>query len=342
MLSGPPLVSVVMPVYHADEYLPEAIESIMNQKFRDFEFIIICDDPSEKTKEIIDKYQNTDKRINAIYQKREGLVASLNKGFSMARGKYIARMDADDISLPQRFEGQVKFLENHQDIGICGTGILMKYHFINKKWLYPSDDASIKAKLLFSSPFAHPTIMIRRDILSKVEIVYDPEYKHAEDYELWVRCSEFTRFANLKIPLLVYRLNKSNISRIFQKEQRENSYRIQLSLLKKFGPLFTLDQLNIHSSMIFQNFEKSKISVENIESWLMTLKEINEKQHLYPTIAFNKILAEQWYEVCCCTTNLGQWNWKKFWESPLVQYLSLSSRRKFKFFIACLIRRATN
>jgi glycosyltransferase involved in cell wall biosynthesis len=339
MPSDSPLISVVMPVYAANyQYLKESIESILSQSFDDFEFIIICDDPSDKTKEIINEYQASDKRINVIYQKREGLVASLNKGFSMARGEYIARMDADDISFSQRFEEQIKFLEANSDIGVCGTGIKITDRNVHENLVNPTDDASIKANLLFRTSIAHPTVMIRRNILKNLEILYDSRYKHAEDYELWVRCSEFTKFANLKNILLVYRLNDSRISKIFQKEQIEISYRIQLLVLKKFDYHFTNDQLNVHSSMILQEFEKCKTSIQKIESWLLTLLRINDKNHIYPEFVFNKILAEQWYLMCNSTTNLGLWNWKKFWKSPLSKYVSLNKAMKFKFFIACLVK----
>ena len=110
----PPKISVLMPIYKGDEYLSAAVDSILNQTFSDFEFIIICDDPTEKTRQILDKYKQSDSRIRVYYQEREGLVNSLNRGCSLAQGEYIARMDADDISLPERFEKQVKFLDSNQ------------------------------------------------------------------------------------------------------------------------------------------------------------------------------------------------------------------------------------
>jgi glycosyltransferase involved in cell wall biosynthesis len=232
-----PLVSVVMPVYNADEYLAEAIESILNQIFEDLEFIIICDDPSDKTREIIDKYQRTDNRIIVLYQKKEGLVASLNKGCFVAKGKYIARMDADDISDTSRFEKQLNFLELHPDVGVIGTYMEEIDENGNPNPLStfkpPLEHDLIAWHMLFDCcVVAHPTVMVRRTLLDRVG-GYNPHFIHIEDAELWSRLVFITQFSNLPEFLFSRRWHKNSICNQHADIQLETSIRIRLKLLER-------------------------------------------------------------------------------------------------------------
>lgn len=178
-----PTVSVVMSTYNRESLLPRAIESILSQTFTDFEFIIINDGSADSTSEILENYARQDKRIKIITNRpNQGLIASLNKGLDMARGKYIARMDDDDISLPKRFEKQVKYLDEHPEITVLGTqisppGSMTPYNFQRE----PDPDINAIQLYLGSVPLSHPSIMVRRDFLNKYHIRYREAYKAAED-----------------------------------------------------------------------------------------------------------------------------------------------------------------
>ncbi|MBU1667540.1 glycosyltransferase [bacterium] len=183
-----PTISVVMPVYNAENYLDEAIQSILNQTYKDFEFIIINDGSTDKSLEIIEKYKNIDIRITLINRENRGLIASLNEGVEKAEGKYIARMDADDISLPERFEKQIELMEK-DTLDICGC----HYFMINENNEYidtalvPLKHASFMNYLSITTPFAHPSVMIRRNFIIKNNLYYgNTKYKSAEDYALWI------------------------------------------------------------------------------------------------------------------------------------------------------------
>ena len=163
MLGGITLnrISIIMPAYNAEKYIREAIESILNQTYTDFEFIIINDGSTDKTKEIIKSY--SDPRI--VYMENEensGIVVTLNKGLKCAQGEYIARMDSDDISLPDRFEKQIAYMDKHKDVGVLGTSIIIFGEGI-KEQIYQFDSKYKKAKadLFFNSSLAHPTVMIQ-------------------------------------------------------------------------------------------------------------------------------------------------------------------------------------
>lgn len=156
-------ISVVMPAYNAEKYIGQAIESILNQTYSNFEFIIINDGSNDKTKEVILSYKD-DRIIYLENERNFGIVVTLNKGLEKANGEYIARMDADDIAEPNRFEKQIKYLDKNIEIGVLGSGICTFGENIeSKKRLFTTNADQLKAELIFSSCIAHPTVMIRKE-----------------------------------------------------------------------------------------------------------------------------------------------------------------------------------
>ena len=217
-----PKVTVLMPVYNGEKYLREAIDSILNQTFTDFEFLIINDGSTDSSVEIINSYD--DSRIRLIHnEKNLKLVASLNKGMDLARGKYIARMDCDDISLPDRIEKQVIFMDENPDIVVTGTwveNIDINGDFINI--VKPPVGGDMESLYWRPSPLIHPSVMMQKNIIEKYK--YDLAFMHAEDYELWLRISKKYKIDNIPEVLLKYRIHNCNISKIYRKEQLTSSY----------------------------------------------------------------------------------------------------------------------
>ncbi|HRZ85594.1 MAG TPA: glycosyltransferase [Candidatus Paceibacterota bacterium] len=224
-----PLVSVVMPVYNSEKYVAQAIESVLNQTFKDFEFIIIDDGSTDKSLEIIKKYAKKDKRIKVIVNNSNlKICKTLNKGIKLAKGKYIARMDSDDISLPTRFEEQVNFLEKNPDVGIVGSYIKLfedsgKILGIRK---YSQEDKELKERIFFYSPFAHPTVMMRKEIFDK-GIYYQEVDFPSEDLNLWFRIGSRYKFSNIPKVLLNYRYHENSTtgSKLRKMEKRANELR---------------------------------------------------------------------------------------------------------------------
>lgn len=217
-----PKVSVVMCVYDGERYLSEALESILNQTFRDFEFIIIDDGSTDGTGAILGRYKNLDKRIQVYHQENQGFTASLNRGFRLAKGTYIARMDADDISLQRRFDKQVRFLDNHPEIGVVGTWVayVEKGGGILGEWRTPISPTIAEWHLFFEPCVAHPSVMMRRDILKKIK-GYNPRILQAQDYDLWVRIASKMRLTNLSEVLLLRRVHEDMVS-VRHADQQEN------------------------------------------------------------------------------------------------------------------------
>ena len=202
-----PKISVVMPVYNTkEEWLREAIESILNQSYKDFEFIIIDDGSNKSIEPVVNSYN--DDRIVFIRQNNQGIAHSLNSGFKIAKGEYIARMDSDDISMPERFEKQVTFLDNNPQITVLGSW----FETFPKKEIYKHPK---NPKYLDFTKFcciAHPSVMLRRSVFEKFNLTYNPNYK-CEDYELWSRAVRILDFYNLQEVLLKYRVHSSNASK---------------------------------------------------------------------------------------------------------------------------------
>jgi len=202
-----PLLSVVMPVYNAEKYLAEAIESVLNQKFKDFEFIIINDGSIDKSSEIVKKYAKKDKRIKILNnEKNMGIAETRNRGVREARGKYLAAHDSDDISEPERFRIQVDYLEKHPEVGIVGGNIALFYDKNNPFSVreYPEKDSELREMIFFACPIAQPVSMVRTEVFSKVG-VYDGRYPPTEDLDLWFRIGEKYKFGSIPKVLLKYR-----------------------------------------------------------------------------------------------------------------------------------------
>lgn len=242
-----PRVSVILPAYNAERFIGEAIDSILAQTYRDFELIIINDGSTDLTPDIIRQYAKKDKRIRFFNnRKNRGLIYVLNMGLRKVRGEYIARMDADDISLPTRFEKQVAYMDANPDVGVLGTvieafGIYTGYG-IQKPVVELSD-------FITDNYVAHPTVMIRGSVMRKYGFQYNPEYKHVEDYELWMRMVQVTKIHNISEVLLRYRVTGDNVSITNNSEQKERARQLK----------------NVAQQMVLSQVAKQKntINIEN-------------------------------------------------------------------------------
>ena len=230
-----PKVSVLMPVYNGEHYLREAVESILDQTFTDFEFIIVDDGSTDNTWQILQSYAASEPRIVLVRNETNVRVArSLNKGLGLARGEYIARMDADDVSLPERLAKQVAFLDESPDVGVVGCAI----HVIDADGSpmrivrYPTMHALLLWSLCFSTPIAHPTVVFRRAVVERVG-GYDDALLANQDRDLWQRLSSVTHFANLPDVYLLYRWHPDQVSRRHADIQPYNSAKASQRLMSR-------------------------------------------------------------------------------------------------------------
>ncbi len=229
-----PQVSVLMPVYNGEAFLGQAIESILQQTFDDFEFIVINDGSTDRSAEVVQLYD--DPRIRYFENECNiGLTRSLNRGLSLVRSPYLARMDADDTSLPQRLAKQVHFLDMHHEIGVVGSAvqIIDEHGNISRKWEPPETHEVLRWCLCLFTPIAHPTVMMRQEVVKQVGD-YCTEMLTAQDHDLWRRLSLVTRLANLPDVLLHLRQHRSNITKVRSVEHRQNRVRAFHTMMSEF------------------------------------------------------------------------------------------------------------
>lgn len=205
-----PTISVAMPVYNGGRYLAEAIDSILAQTFYDFELIIIDDGSTDDSLQVLREYEQRDPRIRLIAQENKNLATTLNDIVDLAHGEWIARMDQDDIALPQRFERQLQWLKE-TDSDIAGTWAKL-FGTADKRILkHAQTDSAIKMELLFGSPFAHPTVMMKTKLVKQLR--YDKAWEKCEDYDLWERAARAGwQMTNVPEVLLLYRQHEAQIS----------------------------------------------------------------------------------------------------------------------------------
>jgi hypothetical protein len=203
-----------MSVFNGERFLAEAIESILNQTFRDFEFIIVNDGSRDRTASILERYGKSDSRVRIYAQENKGLIASLNRGCGLALGKYLARMDADDVSMPDRLDRQVRFLDHHEEVGLLGGAV----EIIDDQgeWLFlvrpPLRDQTIRTALRsFSFPIFHSAVLMRKQTFDEAG-GYRAQFLHAEDYDLCLRIVEHWKMANLPDVVLRKRTHSDGVS----------------------------------------------------------------------------------------------------------------------------------
>ena len=203
-----PLVSILMPVYNTAPYLKEAMDSMLSQTFKDFELIVLNDCSPDNADEILDMY-NDPRIVRYKGERNMGLSNVLNAGMDMARGKYIARMDSDDISLPNRLEVQVKYMEEHPDIDLCSCGMKM-FGAKDDIWVRDSDPEKVKVTALLFSPILHASSIWKKESFDKYGLRFRQEMVPAEDYDMWCRAlSKGLKLVNLPNVLYRYRIHPS-------------------------------------------------------------------------------------------------------------------------------------
>lgn len=296
-MSVKPIVTVLLPVYNGEQYLKDAIDSILAQSYSNFVFLIINDGSSDRSEEIILSY--TDSRIQYLNNEQNlGLISTLNKGLQLVNTKYVARMDADDISLPQRLEKQVAFLESHPEVGILGTWSQSFGERNNHIAKYQAEHESIRYKQLYQIQLVHPTCMMRMDVLKSLPFVYDKNYTHAEDYELFTRLSHVTKLANLQEVLHLYRKHSSAVSSVYNKPQLEASVRIKQREFALLGVDAAESQIESFKLLNYQDYSNIKLSVIEIMSLLESMLNANEQSSYIERNYMNKELSQLWFSYC--------------------------------------------
>ena len=292
-----PLVTVLMPVYNGELYLREAIESILTQTFTNFEFLIINDGSTDNSENIINSYN--DSRI--LYVKNESnfrLIETLNKGIELAKGKYIVRMDADDVSAPTRMEKQVAFMEKNEDVGLCGSWFTSFGDVQESVCKYKEQHDEILFKMFYQCHFCHPSLIIRKKVFDDLEIPFEKQFIHAEDYELYFRLSTKWKFHNLQESLVKYRIHGLSVSRQNEKIQLDHSLQIRKIFFSLLGIDCSREELKAFEALNHQDYKGIKLSVQDVKLMLESLILGNQKYKYIDTVFFEKEIKILWLSYC--------------------------------------------
>lgn len=327
-----PKVSVIMPVYNSEKYVAQAIKSILQQTFKNFEFLILNDGSRDHSLDIIQSFN--DPRIILINHKtNRGLIAVLNQGLKLARGRFIARMDADDISHPKRLELQIKLMEKNPSLSAVGGWVKTIGLEKNRKWQYRTNAQILKCELLFDAPLAHPTVMLRSATLKKHNLRY--RIKNSEDYGLWNDLTKFSSIANMPMYLLQYRVHSQQTGSKQFDTRRQAAHVLRNSIVRRLVPNANKEELILHQQLATRDFGNNRAFLIKAEKWLLKIQDTNSKKNTYPTAALNHVLGFYWWQVAQCNSKQGVASFKIYKNSTLTFGYSPSKLAMFKFFIKC-------
>lgn len=312
-----------MPAYNASQYLKQAIDSILAQTYTNFEFIIINDGSTDSTESIILSYK--DNRIRYFSNPSNlGIVETLNKGIELAKGKYLARMDADDIALPERFVKQFHLMENNPEIAVCGSQAFL----INESGIkteqptFPTAHDEIKPLLLFYNTFIHPTTFFKTEVIKKYK--YHPDYHFAEDYYLLAQIASRYTVANHPEQLLLYRVHEQNTTATKRKEMDQAhikviDYQLSILLREKVSPSFLTEIYNLTINKLTPN------SIPVYSNILNILLNANKQNHIYDQRIFHDMLHRYWYNVIFGSRKKNAIS--IFFNSPLLSWKALTFKQ---------------
>lgn len=303
-LGWSPMVSVILPVFNAAPYLRSAIDSILGQTYDNFELIIINDGSTDDSEPIISSY--TDHRIIQITNPSNlGLVYSLNIGINSAKGEYIARMDADDISQPDRLSTQVAFLSTNPDYGMCGTfyevidNLGNKVHKVN----LPETDRDLRTYLNFGNCFCHSTVMFRTDLTKRYR--YEQERFLIEDYQLWYNISKECKIRILPVYTLLYRVHDDNISTRKREQMLIRLKEMNEVILRDLRIDFSESELNVHTHFLAFNHQyfMRKENMAALKYWILRAFHLLKDDSRYNVRLMTRIFLRRWFVICFKTKN---------------------------------------
>lgn len=284
-------ISCIMSNYKTEiNMLRYAIDSILNQSYSDFEFIIVDDCSKDSSVEVLNEYAQMDKRIRLLFNdKNRGLAFSLNRAIAESQGEYIARMDTDDVSLKERFKRQVEYMDEHRDIDICGSFVRVfgdsNYYLVTPFY----DEKSCRCQLLYSACLVHPSVLIRKKFLIGNNLKYNENFLCAQDFDMWTRCVEAGNIYMIPEILICYRVHSRQISTEKRAMQKNYAKEICLRQLAKMN--IEEKKIDLASHMILCKLSEFDKSVaQRVFAWCNDLMKANQISHRYDPKTLKRVL----------------------------------------------------
>jgi len=288
-------ISVILPVYNGASFLKEAIDSILAQTFEDFELIIVNDGSTDASEEIV--FSIEDNRI--VYIKNEfniGIVGSLNKAIEVAKGKYIARMDADDVSYPIRFQIQLDYLEANLEVGICSS--VLKVLGKNEIIKYPEIHEDISFEFLVRNAIAHPAVMFRKALYDFYQFKYSEDFFPAEDYKLWTQFAGVCKLYNFQFPFLEYNIHPSSISQSKKEIQIDKVNEIRVIYLFQSLHMDGENRIDLMKKLFSLDLYPTQDEIYEIKKLFVLFANKNSAYKRFNKKKFKTYLSFYWYIAC--------------------------------------------
>ena len=293
-----PVLSIVMPVYNRERYITASVKSILSQTFSDFEFIIVNDGSTDKTKEIIENFK--DERIILISnESNKGIVYSRNKGLSVAKGKYVGMFDSDDTAFPNKFEEQINFLTDNPDIGMVGSWVKHideNGTILKNKWKLKAKSKFIPAIMLFRNYFVQATVVIRKEAIPADG--YSDGFDIVEDSKMWFDVSLKNKIANIQKYLLYYRVHTGGVSNTGSEKHIKNSKKLFKYIFNYLQINPTEKELDLHYLIKNQKKINTIKELKRLEQWLLKISNQNKILQIYDQKVLKKVIFNRWIKSC--------------------------------------------
>ncbi|RSK48391.1 glycosyltransferase family 2 protein [Hymenobacter rigui] len=335
-----PLVSVIIPVYNAGEYLRPAIDSILHQTFQDFELIIVDDYSRDESLAVARSYE-TDPRVTVLAnEQNRGRSFTDNYGAEYARGKYIAKMDADDVALPHRLQTQVDFLEQNPTVGLTSS-FMQCFGESDIVYEYPLSADAVRSFMLFNMPVANPTAFFRRSLLQEHGLRYDDTIQDTfgEDYEFIARLTQVTDIVNQPDILLHYRTLPQTLKADVHARRNAKSNQIRERQLRVFGIPFTERELHVHNTISYFPFTLGDITLAEVHAWLWKIHTFNQTRRYADPAAMLRCVAERWFLTCYLNPDKRVNSLREYRRQPLAQHHRVPAKLQGKFLLKSYVLR---
>lgn len=340
MTTATPRVSVLLPVHDGADTIRAAVASILDQTFDDLELLVTDDASADGTAEVLASFD--DPRLvvhrNPVNLHRS---RSLNEALDRARGEYVARMDADDVSRPGRLAAQVAHLDANPAVGICGTWIRTFGHTEGAVWRLPTDPDEIKSRLLFRSMLAHPTVLMRASALRAAGLRYREDQRWSEDWDLWQRAADHFPLTNVAEVHLDYRsAPPADLHAPEMADRLREANGIVADNLRRLGLDPSDAEIDLHRRIGAHELRGGPAEADAAEAWLLGLLDANRACGRYPEPPFAKIVGEHWFYTCYFLADRGPWAVRRLRRSPLARHVDVSAAQWAKLGVRALQRRA--
>lgn len=331
-----PKITVLMPALNAGEFLADTLRSIWAQTFGDFELLVVDDGSTDRTPEILAACR--DPRLRVLRNEtRRKLAGALNRGLDEARGEFVARMDADDLMRRDRLARQMAYLSRHPEVGCCGGRAQTFGAETDSILRFPLAVDQVKAFSLFYTPFAHPTVMFRRDWFAREGLRYDGSFYPTEDYELWARALMRFPCGNLRQILVDYRMHGTSMTGGEWSDMDAQTVRVQRGILAQLGLTPTEEDLHLHRAASMGRLPAREDSFHRAEAWLLNLESANQKKPIYSPPALAGILNYVWFRTAMAAVReIGGAAWKLYRHSRLATMGDRAAWRRWMVRLAAL------